>query len=173
MKNIFLMILFSLFAGKLFSQNPIIKSYAFSRNVIPGVRKVTSLNKDNPDEQKPGSFSTVYFLYLEVKKDFKFSVNMLWLKGKYFSVTCQKITTPVLIEGTVSGVNKQKDTLVNATANDVYEIKSEKEIFPQRKDRLAITVTRFNEAVFFVKSGNKSYCSVARKIKVLEPFIAM
>jgi hypothetical protein len=173
MKNIFLMVLFSLFAGQLFPQNPVIKSYAFSRNVIAGVRKVTSFNKDNPEEQKPGTFTTSYFLYLEVKKEFKFSVTMIWLKDRYFSVTCQKITAPVLIEGTMSVVNKQRDTLVNKTANDVYEIKPEKEIFPNSKESSAFTHTGSNEVVFFLKSCYKNYCSTVRKIKILEPFAAM
>jgi hypothetical protein len=135
---------------------PVENTIAYSRDTTSGIPPGARIG-DVP--QPP--VSTAYFIYLVVKKDTRPNVKCIWLKGKHYAVTLQKVESPVLVEREPAVPTGEKHVLVPATSSDVYELQlgNESDCCPNNNDEKRLTQN--NELVVFLRVGRSTrYCPV-------------
>jgi hypothetical protein len=153
------------------AQSPIIKAYAYSRSTIPGIREEVVNDRDSVIHRADNPFPVTYYLYVAAKKDTRLSISGVWLEGKYYTATLQKVKTPVVVEN--NSVVKQKDTLVKKTGDDVYTIQLGNEKNPASLNEREKKLVQNNEVLFFLQSNKAACYSPVKTIKRLTPFSAM
>jgi len=167
MKQIFLIVLATI-STSLLTQSPVISTYAYSRNTIPGIPEGASAGGSPKN-----AFPTSYFIYVVVKRGTVLSVSRVWVKGKYYAATLQKVDSPVLIEHDAAVPTGKSDTLVGKTSGDVYRVVLAEGKSWNANDDAAKGLKRNNEVVVFLKAGQSTYYGKARTIRALQPAAAM
>jgi len=167
MKQIFVVALatISAFAP---AQLPVISTYAYSRHTIPGIPEASRA------ERPPGAALPVsYFIYVVVKKGTPLSVRRAWVKGRCYSATLQRVTSPVLIEHDAAVPTGRTDTLVPKTSDDVYRVVLAAEESCKGDGDAANELRRHNEVVVSLEAGRSRRYGTARTVRALQPAAAM
>ena len=151
MKKILMQNIVLLFSTGLLAQEGVIKLYAYSRNTIPGIRQEVLNDSDTASQKRESPFDVAFFLYAEVKKGTKLSVSGVWIRGKYYTATAKKVSTPVLTPANKVAVMKQKDVLVNKTLNDVFAIQPVETISHVGLNENEKLLMKANELVIAIK----------------------
>ncbi len=149
------------------AQSPVLNLYAYSRETQPGIRPETD------DAQQVNPLPLTYYLYIKVTKGQKIKANGVWIKGKYFPASLEKVKSPVLVDNDVASINKKKLTLVSKTTQDVYEIKLKDESPRDFKNNAERDKVDNNEIVLVYTSNNKKLYSTVKTIKILPPVQGM
>jgi hypothetical protein len=163
----------SLFGITAFAQSRVISGYAFSRNVTPGIPGAGSDNPDSSHPQNKNPFPTTYYLYVEVVKGSRLSTNMVWLEGKYYAASIQKVQSPVRIEENFTGGSDKKEILVPKTTHDVYRIVRGDGLNHAELDRYPEPLTSSNHVIFFLHINDKPTTVAVKSIRVLRAYAAM
>ncbi len=163
---------FFLMISPAMAQSPVVKTYAYSRDTLPGIREEI-VNESDAGAQRKTPFPRIYFLYVEVAKGSNISVNGVWLQGKYYTATLKKVSTPVVIESDPVVVTKQKDTLVKKTANDVYTVLLEGENSRDSYNPTEKELIINNEGVIFLTINKLTCYGAIKTVKALKPAAAM
>lgn len=149
------------------AQSPVLKTLAYSRDTIRGTPES---EMGTGSSQTP--FPASYFIYVVVEKGTVVSVTGVCVKGKAYAATWKRVESPVMIEHDASVPTGKKDTLVEKTADDVYQV----ELGPMKaagcKDNCDDQVAQRNQVVVFLKSGQAGWRGLAERIIPLQPAAA-
>jgi hypothetical protein len=154
------------------AQSPVVKTYAYSRATLPGIREEI-VNESDARVQRKTPLPLTYFLYVEVSKGGNVSVNGVWLQGKYYSATLKKVSTPVAIRSDPVVPTEQRDILVKKTTNDVYAVLLGDEIPRNSYNTTEKELMTSNEGVIFLTINKLSYYTTIKSIKALKPIAGM
>ncbi|HET9057800.1 MAG TPA: hypothetical protein VFN30_13225 [Chitinophagaceae bacterium] len=154
--------------GITFAQNPLVKTYGYSRLVIPGKARIEmKIGGVNPEKEKVLP-KTEYYFFIEIN-GFTDSVicNMLWIKGKRYALQNQvTVQTPVKLSVLFSA--DQIKELVPATNNRVIQfwpgLVWKKQLI---KNKCLKKLVQSNQVVIQVLINKKIYYAVIKKIKQL------
>jgi hypothetical protein len=150
----------------------VVKTYAYSRATLPGIREEI-VNESDAVAPRKTPLPLTYFLYVEVPKGSNVSVNGVWLHGKYYTATLEKVSTPVVIRTDPVVVTEQRDTLVKKTANDVYAVLLVDEVTRDPSDTAERQLITNNEAIVFLTINKVPCYSNVKTIKTLKPAAGM
>jgi hypothetical protein len=165
MKKIIFYSSFIVFFMSACGQSPETKIHVYSRITLPGIRPDT--DNDN------NIFPKTYFIYAEVEKAAKATVEGCWIDGKYYTVSgFEKVSSPVIVADQ-SVIKDQMDTLVQKTANDVYHIIPGIETSRVPADENEKKLVGQNQFVLIVKVNGKLQFVSSSKIKELTPAAMM
>jgi len=155
-------------AAALMAQSPIKETFAYSRETLPGIPGRTGGpgTAENP-------FPPTYFIYIVIKKGTPISQASVSLRGKPYAATVRKRESPVVAEHDTSVPTEKKDTLVEKTSDDVYQIEIGQPKAADCHDPEQTELGHRNEVVVSVKSGHAKWHSAAEKIVPLKPAAAM
>jgi len=146
------------------TSSPVEKTLAYSRQTTPGIPEGGSV------AASPGrTVHTSYFIYLVLRKGTVPSVAGVWLKGKYYAATLQKVSSPVLVEHDPAVPTGKKDTLVPATSSAVYQLHPAEEKPWRPKDEVERRLTEDNEVVGFLQANGSTWYSPVKTITPLRP----
>jgi hypothetical protein len=156
------------FGNTLFAQQPVIKTYGYSRLVSPGKARVNvKIGDTNPVKEKSLP-KTNYYLFIETGDNTDSVIcNRLWIKGKRFAVKNQlAVPTPFKLSLPLS--EEKTKELVPATANKVIQLWPGK-LWKQQliNSRYVKKLVRSNDAVIQVLVNKKIYYIVIRRIQPL------
>lgn len=137
------------------------KLHVYSRITIPGIRPVQEL------DTMP--MPVTYYIYVEIRKAAKITVQGYWLNGKFHATGAPaKENSPVLMTYN-SAIRVKADTLVKKTTGDVYRIPegtlSARDI-TNPAEKKAVTENQF---VLLVTINGRNYILRQKEIKELEP----
>lgn len=165
MKKIIFYCSFLVFFMSACGQSTEIKIHAYSRVTLPGIP---------PDgDQQNNIFPKTYFIYAEVKKGTKVSVEGYSIDGKYYSAKgFEKVSSPIFITDPAVITDKM-DTLVKKTPNDVYQLIPGKEISRVPADEAEKKSVTENQFVLIIKVNGKLQFVSSSKIKELSPAAMM
>jgi hypothetical protein len=94
------------------AQTATVKTYAFSRTIIPGAP---------PNEPRP-VFPKEYYIYIVLPAGTAPKIRGLWLDNKYHKATLQPVASPVAAPDNPAVNYGAPDTLVPATRQQVYQV---------------------------------------------------
>lgn len=165
MKKIFFYPIFLFFTLASCAQPSAVKTHIYSRVTLPGMRPENDTDNTN--------FPKNYFIYAEVKKGVSFTAEGCWIDGRYFPVTgFEKITTPVIVMEQ-SVIKEQLDTLVQKTANDVYQLTAGEEKSRSAANDGERKLVSENKFVLLLKINGKKQVVSSATIKELVPAARM
>jgi hypothetical protein len=167
MKPIYLFALI-LLGSNVMAQTPVKEILAYSRDTTPGIPA-----RPNPTSAAQTPIKTDYYIYVVIKKAVPVSSITACVRGKSYTVTLQKVESPVLIEHDVTLSTGIKDTLVKQTTDDVYQVLLGQEPRVDRKDRDLEKLAESYPVVVSLKSGQTSWYASADKIVSLRPAAGM
>ncbi|MFI5133003.1 MAG: hypothetical protein ACHQEB_01640 [Chitinophagales bacterium] len=177
MKRILLLLLVFFSGGSIISaqKTPIINLYAFSQQVLPGMRQ-SSIAQENGGEIKQAPVEKInYFFYAEQTRSSKVIINAIWVKGKKYAAKTDSISkTPVEITIIDSTSKPEKITLVPASVNKILLIipAGSPETAAQPSGSLKKLVKKSELVVVYQWKG-EIYYSTVQKIKKLGPFASV
>ncbi len=154
--------------GAVFAQKPnaLPKAYAFSRQLLGGVKPVISLDESGKSVTRVANPSIQYFIYVVTKPGGSFEFQYLWIRGKLFSASVQKEKTPVIVtNNTMPG--KRADTLIAATKNTVWHIQVKEVKSPATISRSIQASIDKNELVMVYRDKSKTGTLTVKEIKKL------
>lgn len=160
MKNLCFTIAFSLLAIFAFAQSPVKQVHAYSRATLPGT----------PGGQQFTPPLT-YYIYIAVAKGSKISVSYVYISGKYYPASVEKVQTPVYLKDEVANM-EHKQVLVNSTANDVYQIHIGEAINKPSLTAAENKLVSDNQLVVFLTCGGPAHAT-AKSINILPPSAGM
>ncbi len=167
-RSIILSCLILITTGAAFAQksNVLPKAYAFSRQLLGGVKPVIAPDESGKTVTRIASPSVQYFVYVVTKPGASFELQYLWIRGKLFSASVQKEKTPVIVvNNTMPG--KRADTLIAATKNTVWHIQVKEVKSPATVSRPMQASIDKNELVVVYKDKSKTGMLTAKEIKKL------
>jgi len=173
MKILLFSIILASISLDLTAQSPVINTYAYSRKTISGIKGEAD-RADSGRKQNVNPFPIRYFLFFSTSKGTGITISGVWLRGKYYTASLQKVNTPVLLGP--NGVNigmEQKDTLITATSDDVYAIQLGAAQSWEPQNDMEIKLTQNNQLVVFLQSNNTACYGFSNDIKSLHPYRAM
>ena len=134
---------------------PVKETLAYSRQTTSGI---------------PGAkpIDVTYFIYVVLEKGAAPSTSGVWIEGKFYAASLQRVGSPVEVDHDVAVPTGEKDTLVGKTSDDVYWIVpgDERTWSPGDAER---RVTEGHQVVTFLKVGRATCYGVAKEIKALRP----
>ena len=170
-KNIrwFILILPLFYAGFSHAQNPVKKTYAYTRDFIPGMVKVKMKPGGEMIKEKP-VIKTTWFFFLEGNIDTAIlSVRAIWIKKKRYSIDkCKTINTPFTVFGSENNV-KEKIELVPLTSQKVIQVWPGLLSSKQYRSKSLARLISLNELVVEFASHEKVFYAQVKKITVLPP----
>jgi hypothetical protein len=157
-----------LFVFSAFSQNgnTLPKAYAYSREVLGGTRPSVIANENGSTSTRASKPAVQYFIYIETTT--ATDIQSVWVEGKQFSVTKEKMTAPVIIQNaTVPG--KKNDTLVADTKNMVWQIQLKDKMREGKRSAALNQLINNNAIVILCSRKGKISQLPVKKIKKLSP----
>jgi hypothetical protein len=95
--------------------------YAYSQEVIPGIRAARTIDeKGNITETAPKS-SPHYLLYITASSASPVSVTKAWINGKLFNASAEKISAPVILKNP-SLPGDKGDTLIGVSKKNLWQV---------------------------------------------------
>ena len=177
MKQAFLLALSSLLTGCgiLAQKSPLINLYAFSQQVLPGIRSGTILQENGNTIKNTPIKKINYFFYAELDKSSNIEITTIWINGKEYAAKTEIISkTPVEITINDVASKPEKMILVPASVNKVVLIipgeasKNSKKLTYKLKKLISSS-----ELVVACRWEGKIYYTMAQKIKSLKPFVSV
>jgi hypothetical protein len=95
--------------------SPAVKVHAYEREVVGGI-------PGGPAGVGTPARQTQYSIYLETTPKAQFTVEGVWMGGKYYTVETEVRTAPIRFESPVKLAQEDKNIAVPATTNTVTEI---------------------------------------------------
>ncbi len=149
------------------AQSPVKATFAYSRATVSGIPPA-----GRGAASAPSPFPATYFIYVVVKKGTEVSANTACVEGKLYAATLKKVAAPVIVEHDVAVPTGQKDTLVQPTPDDVYQVELQQRASRpcdlHAQDKLALS----HGVVVRLQAGGSAWCAAARKIVPLPPAAA-
>lgn len=138
------------------------EAFAYSRDTLSGVPDMAG--------HTPGRvMETAYFIYVVLPKGSAPTAANVWIKGKDYTATLQKVVAPVLVEHDPVVPTGEKDTLVPATSSDVYQVLPSGEKSGNLRDEADRQLLQDNEVVVFIQSAGSIWRFSVKTVKPLEP----
>lgn len=157
-----------LFFFPAFSQsgNTLPKAYAYSREVLGGAKRSVVAEENGGISTRASKPAVQYFIYIETAT--AADIQSVWVEGKNFSVTKEKIETPVIIQNaTVPG--KMNDTLLADTKNMVWQIQLKDKMKEGKRSAALNQLISNNAIVILYSRKGKVWKLPVKKIKKLSP----
>jgi hypothetical protein len=155
----YVFIYFLLFAAGIQAQTGFVKTYAFSRKIIPGAP---------PNEPNP-VFPTEYYIYVILPPGKAPDVRGVWVNKQFFKATLEKTASPVLAPDH-PGMNLEKrDTLVPATRQVVYRVLTGTAFQLGMATKSERAMRSENELVVYLHTGKKWLYGRVKTVKQLPP----
>jgi hypothetical protein len=95
--------------------NPVVKVHAYARDVVGGIPA-------GPRGEGAPARQTRYFIYLETPPKTQFTVEGVWMGGKYYTVETTVRKAPIRFESPVKLEQEERSVAVPATVNTVTEV---------------------------------------------------
>ena len=162
MKRICLFLLLAT-ATSLLAQSPVKETLAYSRSTLPGIPGAAASQNPLP---------TSYFIYVVVQKGAAVSIRGVCLKGEWRPGTGKRVASPVQVDRDVSVPTGQKETLVKATSDDVYQVELRGPNGRPCGARARAAWAEGNDVVVCLESGGSRWYGLASKIVPLHPAAA-
>lgn len=137
---------------------PVKETIAYSRATLRGA--------PGPDTEP---LLVSYFLYVVLEKGSVPSATGVWIQGNFHAATLRRVESPVEVDHDTAVPTGQKDTLVEKTADDVYQVELGEERSWSPRDDTAASLIRDNQAVVFLQVGQAICHAPAKEIKPLRP----
>lgn len=177
MKQVFLLAFLTLLTGfRIVAQkNPVINLYAFSQQVLPGIRTGTILQENGNTIKKTPVEKINYFFYAELDKSSNIEITTIWIKGKEYTAKTEIISkTPVEITINDGNLQPEKITLVPASINKVVLIIPGEASRNNKKPSFKLKkLISSSELVVACQWKGKIYYAMTQKIKSLKPFVSV
>ncbi|SRR6266576_1987984 len=157
MKRIYLISLLVL-PTSVMAQSPVRETVAYSRKTNSGIPG------NNP-------FPTSYYIYVVIQRGVAISLRGVCLQGTRYGASLRRVAAPVVIERDVGVPTGKKDTLVEKTPDDVYEVAITQPEGSCGKDEEDLA--RRHEVVVCLASGASRWYGLVTKIVSLPPAAAM
>jgi hypothetical protein len=154
--------------GRSFSQAKLNlpKTFAYSREILRGVRPSIIADENGNTSERVAKPSLQYSIYIEAAATPVPIIKSVWVKGRSFSFTKEKISTPVLIQnGTLP--DKATDTLIAFTKKTVWQLQLKDEKKESKKAGSLNRLTGKNAIVIEYTCNGKAYLLTVKEIKKL------
>ena len=163
--------LFLLIIPSLSFSQPSVKIYAYSQVSTPGTIPSIPSENGTGTEKPSGRPGEVYYIYASFSPKIKISFTEVWIHGKQYQVTSEKIlSTPVYSINKDHPTQPKTEILVPATKQQVIYIAPVGEGNDKRLKAAWFTKMLNNSEliVSYLYKGRKYFIPV-KKIKVLQP----
>ena len=173
-QKIFLSLLFLCAGSLLFAQKPpVIKVYAYSQAILPGTRRVNTVDESGKEIKEVAERKISYSIYVEQKRSTVIKIISVWINGKSYTAKTDTVSqTPV--ETKTGDPANTTVTLVPKSFNTILLITpgSEKLPIKQPSSYLKKAVAS-SELVIIYEWKGKFWYSKVKKIKELKPLAAV
>jgi hypothetical protein len=143
------------------SASPVKETLAYSREMTSGI----------PGDSVGGlpgrNIHTSYFIYVVLVRDAAPTAASVWVKGKYYGATLQKVSSPIVVDRDPAVPTGKKDTLVPATSSAVYQVDPNEEEAFMPKNGLETRFTSSNEVVVFLHANKAVWYGTVKTITPL------
>ena len=154
-------------------QTAISKVYAYAQETSGGMRPQTTIHEDGKEQMLSKAAKRNYIIYAEQLKSTQISFVTLWIDGKAYNLKADIVVTPVEMM-TGEGNKAEKIILAPATNNKTWSISPGALIAkPSKPSSTLQKLIDKNELVIVYRWKGKLYYSPIRKIKKLDPAVAV
>jgi hypothetical protein len=142
--------------------SPAVKVHAYEREVVGGI-------PSGPPGVGAPARQTRYFIYLETAPKAQFTVDGVWMGGKYHTVETAVKKAPVRFESPVKLAQEEKNVAVPATSNTVTEIVVKDPVPDKTPDSNAAKILAQNQAAVQLNYQGKLVLVPVDKFEKREP----
>jgi hypothetical protein len=168
---ILLMLLVS--AGKLMAQankTSLPKIHAFSKEVLGGASPRATIDENGNTQQRQAKPSYQYYLYIETASNQYIDIRYIWMDGKAYKVSRQKVTLPIVVPGMVTPSGTKGDTLIATGKNSFWKIDLNGIAVTKQKPSVKKLLQSNALVAEYVYKG-KGYLLAGKEIKILSPLV--
>ena len=173
-QKIFLLFLLFCTDTLLFAQKPpVIKVYAYSQAILPGTRRVNTVDESGKEIKGSSERKISYFIYVEQKRSTVINIISVWINGKNYTANTDTVSqTP--IETRTGDPANTVVTLVPKSFNTILLITPGSEKLPVKKPASYLKKSiASSELVIVYEWKGKFWYSEVKKIKELKPLAAV
>jgi hypothetical protein len=163
MKLLLSLLLLSMTCTATGAECPVKQTLAYSRETMSGIPGPNT----SAGSSKPINVS--YFIYVVLAKGSVPSATGVWIEGRFYDATLQRVESPVQVERDTAVSTGEMDTLVARTSDDVYRVDPGEEKTWSPAGETETKRTQGNQVVVFLKVGRATCYGVAKEIKALRP----
>ena len=151
----------------LMAQSPLKETLAYSRATRSGIPGNAG------DTLSP--FPTTFYIYIVAEKGAGLTVSGACVQGTHYSATLRKVTTPVTVDRDMAVPTGLRDTLVQRTAHDAYQVLLGEASGPcgGATPATMADLAQSHEVVVCLASGAARWYALVDKIQPLTPAAAM
>lgn len=145
--------------------------HGFSKEVLGGAAPAVTIDENGNTKEKTAKPSYQYYFYIETAKNQLLDIRCVWMDGKAYKTTRQKITLPIVLPGTPTLSSTGGDTLIRNSKNNFWKL----ELNGIAKDYALKTSVKARQksnalVVEYLHKG-KSYLLTLKEIKKLSPLV--
>jgi hypothetical protein len=145
--------------------------HGFSKEVLGGAAPAVTIDENGNTKEKVAKPSYQYYFYVETTKNQSWDIRYIWMDGKAYKVTRQKVALPIVLPGTPTLSSTGGDTLVSTSKNSFWRLDLNG-IAKDRTPKTSVnTLQKSNALVMEYGYKGKNYLLTLKEIRKLSPLV--
>lgn len=146
------------------------KIHAYSKEVLGGASPRATIDENGNTQQRPANASYQYYFYIETAKNQSIDIRYIWMDGKAYKVSSQKVALPIVVPGMVTPSSTKADTLIPSGKNRFWKVDLNGVAVIKQKTAVN-KLLQSNALVAEYMYKGKVYLLAGKEIKGLSPLV--
>jgi hypothetical protein len=146
------------------------KIHAYSKEVLGGASPRATIDENGNTQQKQKKPSYQYYLYIETANNQSIDIRYLWMDGKAYKISRQKVALPIVVPGMATPSSAKGDTLIASGKNSFWKIDLNGIAVAKQKPSVNKLLQSNALVIEYVYKG-KGYLLAGKEINKLSPVV--